>query len=60
MRVDDEIWYNAVLRPGHILLGVGDTNGALLPMPTGKLVSHLGYPDRPHLYANSMSALTLS
>ncbi len=49
VRVDDEVWHNAVLGPGHVLLGVGDTNGALLPVPTGKLVTHLWYPDRPHL-----------
>ena len=47
--VDDEVWHNAVLGPGHIFLRVGDANGALLPMPTGKLVTHLWYPDRPHL-----------
>lgn len=50
MRVDDEIRDNAILCPRHVFLGVGDANGALLPMPTGKLVSHLGYPDRPHLH----------
>jgi len=47
--VDDEVRHNAVLGPGHVLLGVGDANGALLPMPTGKLVTHLWNPDRPHL-----------
>ncbi len=47
--VDDEVWHNAVLGPGHVLLRVGDANGALLPMPTGKLVTHLWYPDGSHL-----------
>ena len=49
MGVDDEIWYNAILCPGHVLLSVGDTDGSLLPMPAGKLVPHLGYPNGPHL-----------
>lgn len=49
MWVDDEVRHNAVLCPGHVLLVVGDANGALLPMATRKLVTHLGYPDRPHL-----------
>lgn len=49
MGVDDEVWHDAVLCPRHVFLGVGDSNGALLPMPTGKLVTHLWYPDGPHL-----------
>ena len=49
VRIDDEVWNNAILRPGHVLLGVGDANGALLPMPTGKLVTHLWYSDGPYL-----------
>ena len=49
VRVDDEVWNNAILGPGHVLLGVCDPNGALLPMPAGKLVTHLRYPDGAHL-----------
>ncbi len=56
--VDDEVWHNAVLRPGHVFLGVGDTNGALLPVPTGKLVTHLWYPDGPHLASNTRTGIT--
>jgi hypothetical protein len=37
------------LGEGHVLGGIGDADGALLPMAAGKLVSHLRYPDRPHL-----------
>lgn len=53
MWVDDEVRHNAILCPGHVLLVVGDANSALLPMPAGKLVTHLGYPDRPHLTGNA-------
>ena len=49
MGVDDEIRHNALLCPGHVLLAVGDANSALLPMPTGKFITHLGYPDGAHL-----------
>lgn len=49
MRVDDEVRYNAILCPRHVLLIVGNANGALLPVSAGKLVAHLRYPDRPHL-----------
>jgi hypothetical protein len=37
------------LGEGHVLGGVGDADGALLPVAAGKLVAHLRYPDRPHL-----------
>lgn len=37
------------LGEGHVLGGVGDADGALLPMAAGELVAHLRYPDRPHL-----------
>ena len=54
MWVDDEVRHNAILGPRHVLLVVGDANGALLPMPTGKLVTHLRYPDGPHLPSQAM------
>lgn len=45
MGVDDEVRNNAILCPGHVFLVVGNADGPLLPVPTGKLVTHLGYPD---------------
>lgn len=45
MRVNDEIRNYAILCPRHIFLCVCDSNGAFLPMPTGKLVPHLRYSD---------------
>ncbi len=49
MRVDDEVGHNALCCPGHVFLGVCHADGALLPMPAGKLVPNLGHPDGPHL-----------
>lgn len=51
MGVDDKVGHNTLRCPGHILLGVCHAYGALLPVPTGKLVAHLRHSDGPHLHA---------
>ena len=49
VRIDDEVGHDALRSPGHVLLGVGDANGALLPMPARKFVADLREPYGPHL-----------
>lgn len=47
--VDDEVWHDALGRPGHVLLRVSHANRPLLAVPARKLVPHLRHADRPHL-----------
>ena len=49
MGVDDEVGYNPLGSPGHVLLSVCHPDGPLLAMPARKLVAHLWHPNRAHL-----------
>ena len=49
VRVDDDVRRDALARERHVLLRVGDADGALLPVPGRELVAHLRDPDGPHL-----------
>ena len=47
--VDDQVWTDAFLSEGHVLLPVGHPNGTLLTMARGKLVTDLWDTDGSHL-----------
>ncbi|KAH3659291.1 hypothetical protein OGATHE_006175 [Ogataea polymorpha] len=48
MRVDDQVWNNALCRERHVFMSIRDTYGTLLTMSRGKLVSNLRHLGRSH------------
>ena len=49
MRVDDQVWTDAFLGEGHVLLAVGHSNSTLLAMSGGELITDLRDSYRSHL-----------
>ena len=49
MWIDDDIRSETLLGEGHVFLTIGHSDGALLAVPGGELVSDLRDPDTPDL-----------